>query len=517
MAPLIAQKKQLLSAHTQLSYNLPHTRIHCCQSYPRLTPTSPEIVVYGHQNGLTILYGRDFTSSYSIHLGNPVLSLSFPPSPLLTSDTSAPSAARTLLSTHLVLAATCRDRNIHVITLPLSPPAASAKDVHSILSLGIGASTHQTTPTAVAITLLPSLTETATDDLVLASTAVNELLLWRIPVPTAALPKPKRSPKPWLRLHTHTPAATLHFNPCATSLTRRHQLLLTEDCGAARIYDLREKRWSVSMHVPVHRIGGVRKRILAADWCVGGFGAIALLEDGEWGVWDLESCLHKSYTAEDGASLAGFLFGGVVGEDFASLASASRPSKRRKRDTDDPTSPGSSVAGGSFMSVATDTTYASRTTFATAFTGAASAERASAAVPTGSLAVHPLHSTSLFPHSSFLRGDAALRDMNRTRPEPTPDVDDEAFVLQFGSSLLLIRSLRAFWKGEHGSRKRRGGAGSSTTASENSESIVVRNVDVGGGRMESVGFLDCTTDAETVRVVMGCGVRIGGVDIKVPV
>jgi hypothetical protein len=112
-------------------------------------------------------------------------------------------------------------------------------------------------------------------------------------------------------LHTH--ATKLSFNPSSYPSDRHSHLLVSTTGGAVKLYscvspkadrssrgrrtsdtdlarDMRGK-WLVSLY-PGFSISpsGIpqRKPVLDAEWVLNGKAIIALLSDGEWGIWDLE-------------------------------------------------------------------------------------------------------------------------------------------------------------------------------------------------------------------------------------
>ncbi|KAH9905733.1 hypothetical protein F4778DRAFT_677331 [Xylariomycetidae sp. FL2044] len=61
MAPSTAPRVRRTAQNTQYTYNLPR-RIHAVQTYPVLSPQGASILIYGHENGITIVWrgGRPF-------------------------------------------------------------------------------------------------------------------------------------------------------------------------------------------------------------------------------------------------------------------------------------------------------------------------------------------------------------------------------------------------------------------------------------------------------------------------
>lgn len=131
------------------------------------------------------------------------------------------------------------------------------------------------------------------------------------------------------------PAATISFNPSSYRATRRNHLLLADSQGVVRIYDPRLTVGSRPAHSTDHSAGvwlgtfcvpfrdtnsvgstGLRTDILDARWALNGKCIIVLLENGEWGIWDIEGVgpgLEKA-TSLKGSNLSrrGVVGGGVT-------------------------------------------------------------------------------------------------------------------------------------------------------------------------------------------------------------
>ncbi|KAI9775769.1 MAG: hypothetical protein M1839_000897 [Geoglossum umbratile] len=132
---------------------------------------------------------------------------------------------------------------------------------------------------------------------------------------------------PLQTLYLSSPAVTISFNPSQYPSVRHSQLLVVDSIGAVRIYDccsslpkaggsadyrmssVEEGSWLGSFYpgFGIQDFGSgemsitssnssatgmlrsaSRKTIADAQWINGGRGVIALMTDGEWGVWDIE-------------------------------------------------------------------------------------------------------------------------------------------------------------------------------------------------------------------------------------
>jgi hypothetical protein len=136
---------------------------------------------------------------------------------------------------------------------------------------------------------------------------------------------------PYKTVTLRKPASRVTFNPAQYPKRRHSQLLIADSTGTARIYDVfapgsRKRRASNSSGEAGGFVGtfrssfesvksnsftpaalAVRKPILDASWVLDGRSIMALLADGEWGVWDPERTGPSSSTDPLAFSLRGFV------------------------------------------------------------------------------------------------------------------------------------------------------------------------------------------------------------------
>ncbi|KAL8779195.1 MAG: hypothetical protein Q9194_001576 [Teloschistes cf. exilis] len=101
---------------------------------------------------------------------------------------------------------------------------------------------------------------------------------------------------PWTVQHISSTAASVQFSPCLPHDKRNSMLLVAEAKGPIRIFSCLptksagECSWVVSLYPGLRdsHIHGLSRRLLEAQWVLGGKAVLALFTDGEWGVWDLE-------------------------------------------------------------------------------------------------------------------------------------------------------------------------------------------------------------------------------------
>lgn len=343
--------------HSPCSYHLPH-QLHCAKVYPLTSPNGSSIVVYGHANGIRLIWvgGKPFKelsgdipekklpdrnvdndavmildsdeedtpikpqkvalddpefeqdatldseAEYSpiiqhldLPLGTGVLQLSFPPVPTVLQF--LPTAFPKVATEQIVMAATCSDCTVRLITVPLLPPSPAKKRSEQgrigvayagdgtwgerIVKLG-GLTGHQQIPTDVAVTFTSrSMKSSEKDDvgeedisdqstvssndgshratsqsgvssqeeewdLLVASISPEKsgvLLVYQIPIissssgPSTKFGLSAKSITPIQTQRLYLPALSISFNPALQPAKRHSYLLLTESTGCLRLYD----------------------------------------------------------------------------------------------------------------------------------------------------------------------------------------------------------------------------------------------------------------------------------------
>ena len=366
------------------SYDLPH-HIYGAHVYPRRSSNGSTVIVYGHENGLRVVWygGKRFKSSTSaarkvngnapdvidldsedgapvqsqpefeeeyeeidpaapfhkvlrnidIPLGSPALQLAFPP---LTAELSDDTPS--LIKDKIVVVVGCADYTVRTVVLPLQPPAPSATDASKI-GVQIAKHTgHQDLVTAVAITYASSADGDLEDNdeeqqdsttkwaLLLASTSCSGpgmLLIHQVQIQGDKLVAVGSANKAFRRESVRAPlsSASITFNTAPHQAERHTSLLMTiPDISCVKVYqvfarDSSKRRGSAatldsvstSRSAYTSSIGGKftatllpsfhtengsdarRKRPLDAKWISSGRAILVLLEDGQFGIWDLEA------------------------------------------------------------------------------------------------------------------------------------------------------------------------------------------------------------------------------------
>ncbi|ORY60848.1 uncharacterized protein BCR38DRAFT_47904 [Pseudomassariella vexata] len=375
--------------NTQYTYNLSR-RINTVQTYPVLSPQGATIVLYGHEDGVTVVWrggqrfkasvydnppsikskqngnppddaimiidsdeddagstGKDaafvdkpefedmadedsehpeITQTLDLSLGTAVLHVAvLPMTPCPAEDAGWDGV--TLLTEKVVFAVSCATSELYLITLPLTPPSPASKAREDLRKTLLAAkagnnkwgetmtllSGQQKHSNALAMTLVkpkPASERSKSSErsqsagraiprVVVAAhcgEASGTLRLWDVPLEN----QPKgRQVEPFQTEFLPQPLSLVSFNP-----THSTQLLCNASPHAVRIYDYAtpsmpsdeisegpfpsQGSWLISLYPPFARPSSSRKPVLAASWIAHGRAILALLADGQWGIWDID-------------------------------------------------------------------------------------------------------------------------------------------------------------------------------------------------------------------------------------
>lgn len=290
-----------------------------------------------------------------------------------------------ILKNTIVVSVVCSDLSTKVVTLPLVPPHPAQTDSKSwgIQTLTVnGATTHQDIPRGVSMTFTYRELEDEQDqkksrarfgnfgkwDLLVATHSAEGcgvLLLHRIPIREESSCRLVEEDIVSQRRLLPAPAQTIAFNPSTWPSIRHANLLIAFHRGCVKIYSCfsvkkavkpprrasmpqedyetidTEGRWLISLY-PGFEQGpnGLprRKTIIDADWVLGGRAVMVLLEDGEWGVWDIEGAgpgaakgpLHRQTSVQGvtGGSLTAYA---VCGRIMTPLSNTNSEIEQRPR------------------------------------------------------------------------------------------------------------------------------------------------------------------------------------------
>lgn len=280
-----------------------------------------------------------------IPLGSASLRLALPQLPQDLSDSTAYPG---LLHDHMLVAAACADLGIRLVVCPLLPPAPGQSEPSKagVQITRLSPGSHQDLITSIALTYTAA-TDDATEDseesqkwsFLVASTSCTGsglLLVHQVPAKGNRLATESQHMVPIRRQHLRVPliSARLSFNSSMYPAERHSTLLITlADASSLKVYQVfrqptfnRSRRGSagttesVSSTRSASGLGASsgkwlitllpefsasaaldpnqrRKSVLDAKWILGGRAIIALLEGGEWGIWDLEAAGPVSASA----------------------------------------------------------------------------------------------------------------------------------------------------------------------------------------------------------------------------
>ena len=274
-----------------------------------------------------------------LYFGTDVLHLAILPSSILKAEGASWRGLESLKQ-KVVFTASCADNSVRLVTVPLTPPSPLSKSRPDFRSNFTTASAgngkwgetvvilggHQKPSDGVSMYVDFSGEAQAKGDsksstpigpqIIVASHSrevTGLLLLYRI-----SIASPKSQIEPFQRIHLSSPAKSISFNP-ALSSPPTGQLLVADSTGACRIYYYKallraapadepsshlvaeQGTWLLSLYPSFQNpsesllsqtagshAGFGRKNIVDAKWVSNGRAILVLLQDGEWGIWDIE-------------------------------------------------------------------------------------------------------------------------------------------------------------------------------------------------------------------------------------
>ncbi|KXT03749.1 hypothetical protein AC578_743 [Pseudocercospora eumusae] len=277
----------------------------------------------------------------------------------ITNNTAAPH----ILKDTAIVAAASSDGKLRLLLIPLSPPSDHTKEqtlrdiVTSAIEIDLGTYHVANLPASLAVKFLAHEHQRSNaliapngdvEGFLLLVSAGRTLHTWTIPVTADAIVSEDIELLHKISLPSPATAISPHPSP------RTSQLLLVDATSAVRIYEplasptprrrpgssdstsqlpstvSKPGRWITTFHPAFQVSKGVsavsaafarRKKVLDAKWILGGRAALALLEDGEWGIWDVTSP-PKGKSVEEFA-LNSFL-------DTAARTETAEPAKQRQ-------------------------------------------------------------------------------------------------------------------------------------------------------------------------------------------
>ncbi|EEQ35402.1 hypothetical protein McanMca71_003180 [Microsporum canis] len=277
-----------------------------------------------------------------VKLGTKVLGVAVPS--ILPGAAQFLNSISPILSSMIVVTVVCNDSSARVVTVPLTPPPLGVAGAEywkpHIVSLGEGSVQGLPATTALTFTCQRPKDEDSNRRsqsrgraMKAASASVEiwgiliaihtadgsgKLSIYRVPFTgeTAQGNLYNLSTEPQFPIRQHflkSPASSISFSPCQYPSDRHSQLLLSFTDGSVKVYSCLSRpqsptldrkrpgistemndtrgRWLITLYTEFDQLPGEvprRKSIVDAKWALGGKGVIALLSNGEWGVWDFE-------------------------------------------------------------------------------------------------------------------------------------------------------------------------------------------------------------------------------------
>lgn len=265
-----------------------------------------------------------------LKLGSAVLHLAAPLS-LSPQISQRPAVARH----HAIVAAYTADGTVTVLQIPLAPaPPADYRDVtQEILDSKIELPAGKTMVGDISIKILTKFRggslharSSEAESTICVAAASDALRLWRLPTNADEILLEEASLQ---RLPLPSIASKVSYHPSSGSA----QTLSVDAQSAVRIYDpfalkdpnLRPSssdsmsiegdevgKWVMAFQAPYHALPQdhptipARKKILDAKWILNGRAILTLLDDGEWGIWDVSASAQSSKAVGE-FTLHGFL------------------------------------------------------------------------------------------------------------------------------------------------------------------------------------------------------------------
>ncbi|PSR85678.1 hypothetical protein BD289DRAFT_453182 [Coniella lustricola] len=402
MADLLKPRVRHTAQNTQYTYNV-NRRIHDVKTYPILSPQGSSVLLYGHEDGVTVVWrgGRrlkpakpqahaaasskpngaaeddavmiidsdeedtaapaattsaafvdrpefenevvtdtagypEIIQTLDLALGTDVFHIAvLPIAPRPAGQTMEDTS---ILSEMMVFAVTCASGSVFVLTLPLIPPSHDSKareELRADLLAGAAgkgkwgetltqlSSQFSRPADGIAITLVrdgsdsPASSSTRIVVAVHSKDASGTLRLWDFPISQSADKTPL---EPFQTELLASPLTGIAFNPSSSHPT---QLLAVDSTQAVRIYDYAisaipqddlyegpwpsHGSWLISLYAPFVRgnASTSRKPIVDANWISHGRAILALMADGQWGIWDVEGAGPSGTINDDSTSLFG--------------------------------------------------------------------------------------------------------------------------------------------------------------------------------------------------------------------
>lgn len=286
-----------------------------------------------------------FAQELKLSFGSPVVHLALPNIPqasTLQSKVQIP----LIIQQRLVLVAACADASLRLVTLPLTPPSASAKrnghlgaQICELSPSGFSSAmardvtltwTSKSTLSAAENNMdvdppqQPALADEKLDLLVASSTSAHLDILnfYRVPIAFddltgGSIPK---TVVPFHVVRLSSPSHCLRFSTSQYPSRQHSRLLIADTKGSLKIYDPFATKsrppsrdssadasneagtWISAFNTAFQMPKGAtsnypglaqRRKIIDVAWVSGAKAALVLLDHGEWGIWDIDAVTQR--------------------------------------------------------------------------------------------------------------------------------------------------------------------------------------------------------------------------------
>ncbi|KAH9819835.1 hypothetical protein Tdes44962_MAKER00824 [Teratosphaeria destructans] len=315
-----------------------------------------------------------------VDLETDVLQLAIPLLP-----TQSPHRTAQMLKAHGVVAVACSNGSQRVLTFPLAPPEDEREYADLLRSTqvtfpGNGSICHALDAKIVATDVLTPGEESQASDFLLVAAVFDTLRIYQFSIfdELTALEQDASS-----RIVTLPhPATQVSFHPSSKAT----QMLITDLSGTVRLYEpyasassaLRPSssgsgslnaapggglgKWTFALHTSfaLDKSGvAKRKRFLDVKWVLSGKAVLVLLDDGEWGVWDVSGSSKtlgefalRGYLGSSTAADTGAPVQSKTSTRLAPMTPNTRKAKAEVLFNGTPKIPGAAARGG--ISIATN-------------------------------------------------------------------------------------------------------------------------------------------------------------------
>ncbi|MCJ1448963.1 MAG: hypothetical protein MMC23_009482 [Stictis urceolatum] len=317
---------------------------------------------------------RSIVQQLTLDIGTGVLDLALPRLP--QKDPSSFTIVPELLEENMLIALACSDSTVRLLTLPLTPPdpvrgggklmkndfstsfIKRADWIDSMITIPMSQG-HRNPPRGVSLALVHRPVSVEGDEgasvvsghsasnhaweVLIASHSADvsgRMLIHKIPISADErdIEQPPSDEILWRSEKLSEPAASVQIHATlSTNELEVPRVLVAGSSGSARIYECSKESnpyegfWGVTLQASHTSANGTldMRKILDAQWVLGGHGVCVLTADGEWGIWDVTpSYLSKTMSGNHSTrfTLSGWISSGLQSQPSSTAKSGARSS-----------------------------------------------------------------------------------------------------------------------------------------------------------------------------------------------